>query len=104
MRATQTVLAVTIALVDGLPPPANLVLHNNGDSASMLSWDAIPDATSYLVLLRRPGSLVYDDQFVIQDTSRVWDGFVPTRYEAVAIAARDVNGLTSYPTSNKSSE
>jgi hypothetical protein len=50
-------------------------------------------AISYLVVLRAPNSLVYNDWFEISNTSALWDGFVSTRFEAIAIAARDANGL-----------
>jgi hypothetical protein len=92
-RATQTILASITALADGLRPPANISLRVNGDGTQTLFWEPVPNAASYLVVLRTPGSSVYNDSFEISETSAVWDGFVSTRFEAIAIAARDASGL-----------
>jgi hypothetical protein len=92
-HAAQSILAVMNALADGPRPPLNVSLRVNGDGTQTLFWEPVLGAASYLVVLRTPGSLVYSDQFVTEETSTVWDGFVATRYEAIAIAARDANGL-----------
>jgi len=48
---------------------------------------------SYVVALRPPGSLIYEQYFDITDNQVTWDGFTANRFTAVAVAAKDVNGL-----------
>ncbi|NWF70902.1 MAG: M20/M25/M40 family metallo-hydrolase [Chloroflexi bacterium] len=92
-RATQTVLALLTALADGPRPPANVSLRDNGDGTRTLLWETVPEAASYLVMLRSVNALVYTDQFETTQNSVVWDGFVSTRYAGVTIASRDASGL-----------
>jgi len=92
-RATQLVLAVVSALADGPRPPQNMSIRDAGNGLRTLVWEPVAGATSYVVALRRPSSLVFDEQFEIADISVQWDGFVPTRFAGLAIAARDANGL-----------
>ncbi|MFN8373327.1 MAG: M20/M25/M40 family metallo-hydrolase [Anaerolineae bacterium] len=92
-HSTQTILAGLTSLADGPRPPLNVSLRINGDGTQTLFWEPVVSASNYLVVLRRPGSLVYDDWFQTQETSTSWDGFVSTRYEALAIASYDANGL-----------
>ncbi len=91
--ATRAILGCITALADGPRSPVNISLRINGDSTQTLFWDPVPGAVSYLVVLRTPGSLEYNDWFEMNETSTIWDGFVPTRYESIAIASRDANGL-----------
>jgi hypothetical protein len=92
-HAAESILAVMNGLSDGPRPPLNVSLRVNGDGTQTLFWEPVPGAASYLVVLRPPGRLDYSDYYVTEETSSVWDGFVPTRFEAVAVAARDANGL-----------
>ncbi len=92
-RSAQTVLVTVTSLADGLRPPRNVSLRDNGGGVRQLVWEQVPGATSYVVALRRPNSLIYDQQFETTENSVTWDGFVPTRFAGVAIAARDENGL-----------
>jgi hypothetical protein len=96
-RSTQAILAVVTAMADGPRPPANITLRDTGNGLRTLVWEPIPGAASYVVALRRPNSLIYDQQFEIADTSVQWDGFVPTRFAALAITSRDANGLMGMP-------
>jgi hypothetical protein len=84
-------------MADGPRPPANITLRDMGNGLRTLVWEPIPGAASYVVALRRPNSLIYDQQFEIADTSVQWDGFVPTRFAALAITSRDANGLLGAP-------
>lgn len=94
-RVTQTLLTLLTALADGPRPPRDIVLRDAGAGARTLVWEPVADAAGYIVALRRPGALDYE-QFEITDptvTSVTWDGFVPERFTALAIAAKDARGL-----------
>ena len=92
----QAVLSVITSLADG-PRPAgnewNMTLRDRGDGLRTLVWEPVPDAVSYIVALRSPGSLYYDRQFEVSDTSVDWDGFTANRFVGLAIAAKDSNGM-----------
>jgi leucyl aminopeptidase len=90
--ATKTILGVVTALADGLRPPRNVVLRDSGDGSQTLVWEPVDGAARYVVALRRPNSLIYDQHFItLGATSGAWSGW--SAYEAVAIAAEDANGL-----------
>lgn len=94
-RATQTTLTVITALADGPRPPANISMRDEGGGVRTLFWQPVVGASGYIVALRRPGALFFE-QFEITDpvsTSITWDGFVPSRFVELAIAAKDANGL-----------
>ncbi len=93
LRSTQTVLGVLTALADGPRPPRSISLRDNGDGTRTLVWETPPGAASYIVALRQPGSLVYNSLFNSSSNSVTWDGFTASRWEAIAIASRDANGL-----------
>ena len=66
-------------------------MRNNN---SQLVWEPVPDAVGYIVSLRYPGSLSYNQQFEVgADTTSVPYNFSPTSYEGVAIAARGPDGM-----------
>jgi hypothetical protein len=96
-RSTQLVLAVITAMADGPRPPQNMTLRDNGNGLRTLVWEPVAGATSYVVALRAPNSLEFNQQFEIANTSVQWDGFVPSRFAALAIAGRDANGLMGTP-------
>ena len=91
-NATRTILAVTTALADGPRPPRNVGLNENFDGTRTLTWERVPDAASYIIALRRPNSLIYQ-QIEVGETSVTWDRFVSTEFEALALAAKDRSGL-----------
>ncbi|MBE2268405.1 MAG: M20/M25/M40 family metallo-hydrolase [Anaerolinea sp.] len=93
MRATQTVLAISTALADGLRPPRSVQLRDAGNGQRTLVWERVPGATGYVVALRPPGSLIYDPSFEVTDNQVTWDGFAQPRFVAVAVAAKDASGL-----------
>ena len=90
-HSTQAVLAILTALADGPRPPENIVLRNNADALELV-WEPVPDASSYIIALRREGALFYEQQIPHDETSLSWEGF--SQYSAIAIAAKDINGLT----------
>lgn len=95
-NTTRTLLALVTVMADGLKPPSvnNMTLRDNPNGTRTLVWEPIPGAAGYVVALLRPGAVAYDSQVIETTLNSVeWDGFVPSRYEAVAIAARDANGL-----------
>lgn len=93
-RATQTVLTAVVALADGPRPPSNMALRDEANGLRTLVWEGIPDASGYVVAVRPPGAMNYS-YFEIPDprTNISWDGFIPTRYEGVAVAAVNATGL-----------
>jgi hypothetical protein len=93
VSATKTILACVTALADGPPPPQNIGLRPAGNGLRTLVWERVPGAIGYIVALRRPGSLSYNQYFPISETSTTWDGFVASRFISLAIAAVDDNGL-----------
>ncbi|MBW4437259.1 MAG: M20/M25/M40 family metallo-hydrolase [Pleurocapsa minor GSE-CHR-MK-17-07R] len=100
VRATQTVLASAMALADGPRAPRSISLRPNDSGTRTLVWETTLDATSYVVALRQPGSLVYNYYFDVNSNTVTWDGFTPDRWEAISIAARDSAGLMG-PLSNE---
>lgn len=90
-QTTQAILAVLTALADGPPPPHNISLRDQGNGLRTLVWEPVPEAASYVVALRRPGALIYEQQFEVTHTSVPWDQF--TRYGGIAIAAKNDQGL-----------
>lgn len=90
-RSTQAILAVLTALADGPRPPRNITLRDQGNGLQSLVWEPVPDAVSYVVALRLPGSLIYGQQFEVTETSIEWDKF--TRYGGIAISAKSNSGL-----------
>ncbi len=102
LRATQTILAGATVLADGLRPPTNISLRAEGGGLRTLLWERVSGARSYIVALRRPGSLRYDEQFETGETSAVWDQFTADRWAGLAIAVKDSEGImgplsTEYP-------
>lgn len=93
VKSTQTVLAVATALADGPRAPRSISLRENGDGTRTLVWETTPDAVSYVVALRAPGSIAYNYYFDVPSNSVTWDGFVASRWESIAIGALDRTGL-----------
>ncbi|MEL7234921.1 MAG: hypothetical protein AAGK74_10515, partial [Chloroflexota bacterium] len=89
-RATQTILTVVTVMADGLQPPTNITLRDNGNGTQTLVWNAVPNAGGYLVALRTPDSMIFQ-QFETTQNSVTWDGFAA--YESIAVAAKDSEGL-----------
>jgi hypothetical protein len=87
-RAVQSILVVVMSLADGPRPPRNLSLRENN---SMLVWEPVEGAVSYIVTLRYPGALGYNQQFEVQDTSA--GPYSYGSYEGVAIAVRGPDGI-----------
>ena len=92
-RSTQTILTIVGVMADGPLPPQNIILREARETnARTLVWEPVPDATSYLVALRPPNARIYQ-QFETEATSVTWDGFTATNFEAIAIAAKDQQGV-----------
>lgn len=93
VNATKTILACMTALASGPPPPGNISLRPADNNQRTLVWERVPDALGYIVALRRPESLIFNDYFPLSDISVTWDGFVASNYISLAIASVDRNGL-----------
>lgn len=93
-KSVQSIMLVTVALADGPPPPRSIALRNNVDGRPTLVWEEVPDAASYVIALRAPGSTRYDFQLDWSSgTSLTWEGFTSGQYEGLAIGTRGPNGL-----------
>jgi hypothetical protein len=96
-KVSQLVLLLATSLADGPPAPRNIALRDNGDGTRTLVWEPSQDATSYIVALRPPNSLRYDEHFEWNSNSVTWDKFVPSNYAGLAIFAKDANGVLGPP-------
>jgi len=92
VSAAQTILSYMMALSDGPRPPQNISLRDDGNGMRSLVWDPVSGADQYYVVLRRPGSLAYDNWFPWNDNitnpTDIWGD-----YAALAIAAVDESGV-----------
>lgn len=98
VATTQTILTIAMAIADGVQPPSNMSLRQmnivteDGQRQYNFVWNMVPGASRYIVALRRPGSLTYNTQFVVENNeSGSWHRF--GEFEAIAIASVDENGL-----------
>ncbi len=94
-RSTRVALATVIVLANGLQPPENISLRYSATDPNnhTLVWSPVDGATGYVLALRQPGSLVYNQVLNVDATnSLTWSGFTPDRFETVAIAAIDSSG------------
>ncbi len=89
-RATQAALAVTVSLADGPRPPAKIALRPREDGGQELVWEPVADAVSYIIALRQPAALTYQ-QLAYDETKLVWERL--REFAGIAIAARDARGL-----------
>jgi len=88
---TETILGLVSALTSGPRPPRNINMRDAGGGLQSLHWESTPGAVSYLVAVRRPGSLIYDNYFPADVTyTNGWDRW--GEFVGVAIAAVDANG------------
>lgn len=94
LKSTRTVMGLLYALGGGPVPPRNIVLRDVGNGNSALVWEPVPDASRYVVGLRRPNSLIFDQYFtVIEANSGAMATVNWQVYEAVAVAAVDSRGV-----------
>ncbi|MBN2470292.1 MAG: M20/M25/M40 family metallo-hydrolase [Anaerolineae bacterium] len=94
-RSTRVALATALVMANGLQPPENVSLRTNpNDPANnTLVWSPVEGAVGYVLALRQPGALNYNQVLNINATnSLTWSGFTPDRFETVAIAAIDSSG------------
>ncbi len=89
-RSTQTILTVVMVAADGMQPPSNISLRDNDNGTQTLVWAEVPGSSGYVVALRQPNSMIYQ-QFETSQSSVTWDGF--TSYGAIAVAAKDGRGM-----------
>jgi hypothetical protein len=90
-RSVQSILMVISCFADGPRPPRNITLRDLGNGKQTLLWEPVPDATGYIIALRGPGSVRYDQQIEWASTSIDWDNF--NYYAGIAIAVRGPDGL-----------
>lgn len=92
LRSTQSILVVVSAMADGPRPPRNISLRDVGNGARTLVWEPVSETQGYIIALRFPGSLRYDQQIEwAGSTSITWDGFA--NYAGIAISAKGTNGI-----------
>lgn len=90
-NATQSILLMITTLADGPLPPPNVTLRQGNNDNQILRWEPMPDATRYVVALRPPGSLRYEQHFEVNDPFVSWSGF--NNYAGVAVASVGPGGL-----------
>jgi hypothetical protein len=93
MRVTRLALASVKILAEGLPPPRDIAVTMTGNDAQTLTlgWSSVPEATGYLIVLRKASSLSYDRVLTVGDVQHLnWPDL--TNYHTVALAAVDANG------------
>lgn len=94
LKSTRTIMGLLYALGGGPVPPRNIVLRDVGGGNSALVWESVPDASRYVVGLRRPNSLIFDQYFtVIEANSGAMATVNWQAYEAIAVAAVDSRGV-----------
>lgn len=93
LRATRTILTTVVAIADGLRPPGELVLRDMGSGLSRLVWAPVEGATGYLVAARLPGETMYEHFFPAPGTYTAYDCECFTRYEGMAVAAVNADGI-----------
>lgn len=94
-RSTRVALATVTVLANGLQPPQNISLRANPNDPNnhTLVWSPVDGAIGYVLALRQPGALTYNQVLNVNATnSLTWSGFTPDRFETVAIAAIDASG------------
>ncbi len=96
-RSTQTALAALTVLADGPPAPRNLSLRDTAPGQRTLVWEPVAGAASYIVALRHPTSLTYNQQFPWTGNSVEWEGFVSSQFAGLVVVAVDSNGLMGPP-------
>lgn len=90
-QSTQALLSVITTLADGPQTPRNVALRDLGNGMQELVWEPVVGASSYIVALRRAGSLIYEQQFEVTENSISWDKF--SQYGGIAIATKSDTGL-----------
>ena len=88
-RASRLVMTFTRSLASGLTGPRPRV------DGAVVSWDAVPGATGYMVALRKPRTDPNEHTVAPGDVLRVTTPqvTVPPGYRTVAVAAIDAGGL-----------
>lgn len=91
-RTTQATLAALELLAMGPNAPTLKPLYPSSSDANtmVLEWSHNPFCATYLIALRRPGSLIYDEIYPIQGTSVAWGDF--KNYESVTVGCIDSQG------------
>lgn len=91
-RNTQVALATIEILINGPNPPTLRPLSTSptDPNSLLLEWSHNPVCQSYVVALRRAGSLVYDEYYTVEATSLTWAGF--RSFETVTVACIDTDG------------
>jgi len=91
-KTTQVTLAALEMLADGPNPPTlrSMIPSASDPSSLTLEWSHSPYCHSYVVALRRPDSLVYNEFYTVEATALSWGGF--KNFIAVTVACVDSDG------------
>jgi leucyl aminopeptidase len=99
-QSTQSIMLITVALADGLPPPRNISLRAMDNGSSVLVWDGVETSNGYFLAFRRANTTRYDG--VVKrgpedGTSLLYDERVSSGdWVAVAIGSIGQNGLVGW--------
>jgi len=90
-NCTKTILGLVSSLTSGPRPPQNITMRDAGGGLESLHWEPTLGAESYIVAVRRPGSLIYEQQFPSEvPYTNGWDRW--GEFAGLAVAAVDANG------------
>lgn len=96
-KSTRTILSITVALANGPhpPDPRNIVIRNTDAGMPRLVWEPVPGAVGYVVALRGLGDRTFDQVFSAPGTTTAYecDCFVSSRFQSLAIAAVNADGI-----------
>jgi hypothetical protein len=94
-RSTEVTLATLAIFANGLQAPDNFTLRQSASDPEnrTLVWTPIAGASGYIIALRQPGAITYNQVLNVGPTnSLTWSGFAPDRFEALTIATVDAAG------------
>lgn len=92
-KSVRTLATIMLALSDGMPAPSGVTIRDMGNGQLRLLWEPVDGATGYLVALRAPGQVTFENQFSSPPGATVWDCDCFAPYSTIAVAALNENGL-----------
>lgn len=92
-KSTRTLATMILALSDGMPPPAEIVVRDMGNGEARLIWQPVDGATGYIVALRSPGENTFSQQFTSPPGETAYDCECFMRFSGIAIGALNENGI-----------
>lgn len=92
-KSTRTIATIMLALSDGLPAPSEVIMRDLGDGSHRLIWQPVEGARGYLIALRGPGDVTYENQFEWPADGTFSDCECFARFSSIAVASINENGI-----------